>query len=375
MNRLLAWAAFLSIAISTPLSKLTTAQDASRDKSWSSTRQQSDPNGAVNPTRTTETHSESNGRTVEATTMQAVGPDGRYVPYSQTEKESVRVDANTIRTVERTYGTGPDGQKVLVQQTQEESQSLPGGEQKVARTTSSPDANGKLQVVRRELEDSRQVSTGVRETNTTVYSANGNGGMSAAVQVHERETQASDGSVQFSKSTQLADGAGHWNVSEVRQGTIKPEGGQASRKEEDILRPDADGKLAVVERKVSKQSSAAGETRATNETYSTNVPGQAGNEGLQLVQRESTVQRNASGRASTVRQVEGANPGNPGDGLRVTQQAIDIVHPDGRGSAEQKSTVATFGPDGQGHTALVDIGNTSNPGVVRVDTQTAPKAK
>lgn len=375
MNRLFALAAFLSIAIFAPLSKVATAQDSSRDKSWSSTSQQSDPNGIANPTRTTETHSESNGRTVDTTVVQAVGPDGRYIPYSQTEKESVRADANTVRTIERTYGTGPDGQRILIQQTQEESRSLPGGGQKVARTTSSPDANGGLQVIRRELVDSKQVGTGVRETNTTIYSADGSGGMSAAVQVHEREAQASDGSVQFTKSTQLSDGTGHWNLSEVRQGTIKPDGGQASRREENILRPNADGKLAVVERTVSKQSSAAGETRGTSETYSTNVPGQAGNEGLQLVQRASTVQRSASGRESTFRQVEGANPGNPGDGLRVTQQAIDIVRPDGRGSAEQKSTVVTFGPDGQGNTGFVDIGKTSNPGVVRVDTRSAAKAK
>lgn len=376
MNRLRAWAAFLAIAIFTPpLSRVATAQDSSRDKSWSSTSQQSDPNGRVNPTRTTETHSESNGRTVDTSSVQAVGPDGRYIPYSQTERESVRVDANTIRTVERTYGTGPDGHRVLVQQTQEELRSLPGGEQKVARTISNPDANGGLQVIRRELVSSKQVSTGVRETNTTVYSADGNGGMSAAVQVHERETQAPDGSVQFRKSTQLSDGAGHWNLSEVRQGTVKPQPGQAGRKEEDILRPDGDGKLALVERTVSQQSSAAGETRAIRETYSTNIPGQAGNEGLQLVQRESTVQHNAGGRASTVREVEGLDPGNPGERLRVTQQTIDIVRSDGRGSAEQKSTVVTFGPDGQANTALVDFGNTSNPGAVRVDTSTAPKAK
>ena len=370
MNCLLAGAVFLTAAISTPLCTLAAAQDSSRDQSWSSTNQQSDPTGSVNPTRTTKTLSERNGRTVETTSVQAVGPDGRYIPYSQTEKESVRVDANTVRTVERTYGTGPNGQRVLVQQTQEESRSLPGGEQKMARTISNSDANGGLQVMRRELVDSKQVTTGVRETNTTVYSADGSGGLSAAVQVHEQETQASDGSVQFSKSTQLSDGAGHWNLSEVRQGTIKPEG-----KEENILRPDADGKLAVMERTVSQQSSAAGETRAINETYSTNVPGQAGNEGLHLVQRESTVQRSTGGRESTVRQVEGPNPGNPGDALRVTQQAIDIVRPDGRGSAEQKSTVVTFGPDGQGHTAFVDIGKTSDPGVVRVDTQSSAKTK
>jgi len=370
MNLLLSWVAFLAIAISAPLSNVATAQDSSRDKSWSSTSQQSDPNGAVNPTRTTETHSQSNGRTVDTTTVQAVGLDGRYIPYSQTEKESVRVDANTVRTVERTYGSGPDGQRVLVQQAQEELRSLPGGAQKITRTISNPDANGGLQVIRRELVDSKQVSAGVRETNTTIYSADGSGGLSAAVQVHEQETQASDGSVQFSRSTQLSDGAGHWNLSEVRQGTIKPEG-----KEENILRPDADGKLGVVERTISQQKRAAGETRAINETYSTNVPGQAGNDGLHLVQRESTVQRSGSGRESTVRQVEGPNPGNPGDGLRVTQQAIDIVRPDGRGSAEQKSTVVTFGPDGQAQTAVVDIGSTSNPGVVRVDTKSSAKPK
>ena len=32
-----------------------------------------------------------------------------------------------------------------------------------------------------------------------------------------------DGTVEFNKSTQLSDGAGHWNLSEVRQGTVKPE--------------------------------------------------------------------------------------------------------------------------------------------------------
>ncbi|MGE5052985.1 MAG: hypothetical protein ACM3WP_02380, partial [Acidobacteriota bacterium] len=63
MNRVLALAASLAIAIPTPLSTLAAAQDSSRDQSWSSTSQQSDPNGALNPTRTAETHSQSNGRT------------------------------------------------------------------------------------------------------------------------------------------------------------------------------------------------------------------------------------------------------------------------------------------------------------------------
>lgn len=343
---------------------ISVAQDSSVPKSWSSSSQQGDRAGTVNPSHTTNTHSESNGRMVDNTSTQTLGPDGRYVPYSQTEKESVRVNATTVRSTERRFGTGPDGEKVLIQETREETRELPGGDKKVVRTVSNPDANGALQVIRRELVDSKQISPGVQETNTTVLSADGSGGMSAAVRVHEREKTNSDGTVEFSKSTQLSDGAGKWNLNEIRQGTLRPDGKQGTTKEENILRPDAEGKMAVVERTVSKQSNAAGESRAVTESYSTNVPGQAENSGLQLVRRESTVTRPGGGGQTSTRRVETANPGNPGDPLRVTEQAIDIVRPDGRGSAQQQSTIVTFGPDGQVTTMLVDIGKTSNPATV-----------
>ena len=362
----------LTVPLMLCLAQLCASQDSSQNKSWSSS-QQSDSGAAVNPTRTTEKHSESNGRSVSTTSMQTLGPDGRYVPFSQTERESVRVDATTVRNVERTFGTGPDGHRVLIQETREETRELAGGEKKVVRAISNPDANGSLQVIRRELVDSKQISPGVQDTNTTVFSADGNGGMSAAVQIHERHKTNSDGTVQFNKSTELSDGAGHWNLSEVREGTVKSVGNQGSTREENVLRPDGDGKLAVVERKVTKEGSTGEESRDVTETYSTNVPGQAGNEGLQLVQRASTVRRTSSGDGQkTTEQVETANPGNPGDRLRVTQEAIDIVRPDGKGSAEQKNTLVTFGADGQVNTMLVDIGKTNNPAKVNVDTRTVP---
>jgi hypothetical protein len=358
------------------LAQICLAQDNSGTKSWSSSSRVGEAGGNFNPTRSTETHTESNGRIVNSTSLQTLGPDGRYVPYSQTEKESVRVDATTVRTIERTFGTGPDGQRVLIQESREETRDLPGGEKKIVRTTSNPDANGALQLIRREVVDSKQVSAGVRDTNTTVFSADGTGGMSAAVQVHEREMRNPDGSVAFNKSTQLSDGAGHWNLSEVREGTIKSDSGAGSTKEENVLRPDADGKLAVVERTVSKQAGGSDAGHEVTETYSTNVPGQAGNEGLRLVQRASTMQRStAGGGQSSTRQVETANPGNPGDGLKVTQQAIDIVRPGGSGSGEQKSTTVTFGPDGQVNTVVVDIGRTNKQAAINVDTRTASTRK
>ena len=71
------------------------AQDRSETQSWSASRQQGSPGEAVNPTRTNETHNEADGRVVDRTSVEALGPDGRYVPYSDAEKESRRINDTT----------------------------------------------------------------------------------------------------------------------------------------------------------------------------------------------------------------------------------------------------------------------------------------
>ena len=367
----------LLIALSVIVLSVISSAQSSSDKSWTTTSQQGDPSGSVNPTRTRQTHSEVNGRTIDKTIVEALGPDGRYVPYSETERESVRVNDSTVRNVERTYGNNSDGHRTLTQETQEESRSLPGGEQKITRTTSTPDGNGSLQVARRELVDSKQVSAGVRDTKTTVFSPDVNGGLSASVQIEERSTQTDASTVQFKKSTSLADGTGRWTLGEVREGTTKNEGG-ASTKDERVLRPNGDGKMAVVERTVTKQADAGqGDQRATTETYSTNVPGQAGDNGLQLVQRESTIQRaGSSGGATTTRQVERPNPGDPSAGLRVTQEAIDIVRPGIDGKTAETTTILNSGSDGRMNAVWIDMGKSDKPaGPPKAESSGAKKAK
>jgi hypothetical protein len=357
------------------LARLCVAQNTSGNQSWTASSQQQDPNGGINPTRTKETHTVVDGRVVDRTLVEALGPDGQYVLYSDTEKESGRVNSTTVRNVERSFARGPNGERTLIQERQEESRSLAGGEQKVVRTISNPDANGALQVVQRELEDSKQLSPGVRETTTTVLTPDVNGGFAPAVRIEQRETQSSDGTIDFKKSTLLSDGSGHWQLSEVREGTGKQENGLMRSKDERVLRPDGNGNLSVVERRVSKQTEiGSGERRDTVETYSTNVPGQAGNDSLQLVQRETTVQQNAAaGGHSTTRQIERANPGDPSAGLRVAEKTINIVKPNGSGTADEKRTI--LGPDSDGRLGevWVDVGKTGNPSAIQVDTR--PPAK
>jgi len=362
----------LSVIVLLGLAQLCLAQNT--NQSWTASSQQQDPNGGLNPNRTSVTHTVVDGRVVDKTVVETLGPDGRYLVYSETEKESVRVNDTTVRNTERSFGRSTDGERTLIQERQEESRSLPGGEQKVVRTVSNPDANGALQVVQREVEDSKQLSPGVRETTTTVLTPDINGRLAPAQQTVQRETQSSDGTSEFKKTTQLTDGTGRWQLSEVREGTSKQENGQRS-KEERVLRPDSNGKLAVVERTISKQTEAGPEeSRETVEKYSTNVPGQAGNDGLQLVQRQTTVQQNTTaGESSSTRQIEQVNPGDPGAGLRVTEEAINIVQPGGSGTANEKRTILTLDSDGRLGQVWVDVGKTGNPAAIQVDTH--PPAK
>ena len=104
-----------------------------------------------------------------------------------------------------------------------------------------------------------------------------------------------------------------------------------------MLRPDSSGTLTVVEHTVNKQvQTAAGEKRDTRETYSTNVPGVAGDDSLQRVQRETTLQRSTPGGSQrTVHQIEQPRPGESSDGLHLTQEAIDIVRPGASGTTDQ----------------------------------------
>src|SRR5215471_3176292 len=227
---------------------------AQGNQSWTSSSQQESPNATINPLRTTESHTESDGRAVNRTSVETMGMDGRYVPYSDIETQSVRVNDTTVRTIQRAFGTDVDGHRVLIQERQEEIRSLPGGAQTVTRTFSNPDANRALQVVQRETEDSKQISPGVRVTNTTISSPDINGGLSPAVRTEQRETRGNDGTIESSKSTLLNIGTGAWKLSEVRESTSKPESPELRTKEERIFRPDSTGKLALAERTVRRES-------------------------------------------------------------------------------------------------------------------------
>lgn len=339
-----------------------TQENSGGGPNWTRSSQQQDPRGTLNPLRIHETHTEADGRVAYVKLIETLGPDGKYVLYSEVEKESVRIDATTVRDIERAFGRGPKGQKVLIQERREESRSFPDGEKKVLRTTLGPDANGALEVVQRELQDSKQLGPDERVTKTTLLTPDVNGGLTPAVQIEEQEKENGAGAIAFKRSTSLSDGAGHWHLAEVREGSrSKAKTNNEGSTEERVLRPDSNNKLAIVERTVGKQSEAEPEGKhGTIETYSSSVPGRAGTDSLQLVQRETIRDNIAAGTQSTRRQIERPNPGNPGDGLQVAQETIDIVRPTASSVTEQNRTFLTRDSDGRLGEVWIDTIKTDN---------------
>jgi hypothetical protein len=337
---------------------------------WTATSDSTSPVGYSNPTRTSQSHTEENGRTVDKTVTQRLGFDGAYTPYLDTEKESVRVDSSTLRTVERLYGRDANGGRTLVRVTEEEKRSTPDGGSKVVRTVSDSTVNGGLQVVKREMQETRQTSSNVQDTTTTVLSPDVNGGFSPSMRFQERDTRSNDHDIQFKRTTLLPDGNGNWQVNEVREGTVKDEKGKNQNKEENVWRHTADGGLSVVERTVTKQSEKAlGENHTTTESYSNTVPGGFTDGGLVLNQRVTTVERTRSdGGKTTEQQVEQNNPADPRGGVRLTQKAIDIVRPGTNGTTQEQQTIQTTDADGNLSTVWVDTRQKTGGNSILVDT-------
>src|ERR1700687_3566257 len=240
--------------------------------SWTATTESQ--NGNVNPTRTIESHTHSGNRTLDKQSLQRRGSDGHFEPSQDIEKETVQLDATSVRTITRTFGRDANGAKTLIQVTEEEKHTLPGGDSNVVRTISNPDGNGNLQLIQRQIEETKRTSEDVEETKTTMMLPSANGGLDSATKVQERRQRGANETVESQQTTLVPDGAGNWQVSEIRQATTTKKGSTKSNStEERISRRDAEGKLGQVSRTVSSESeSAPGETRDTVDTYSADVP-------------------------------------------------------------------------------------------------------
>jgi hypothetical protein len=305
-------------------------------------------------------YSEAGGRTLETQSLERMDADGYYQPNLDIEKETIRVDSNTVRIVERSYARDQDNGRQLVQVADAQILALAEGAVKTVRTTSKADGNGRLQAVEREVEMSKQISPDVKRTTTSIFTL-ASEGWREIVRTEQRETRIGN-SVEFQNTTLVPDFNGGWKTSEVRQRVAKEDGTQPAE-EENVLRPEFDGKVSVAERTTKRETIlASGEKQAITETYSVDLPGEARDGKLHLVERVTAVGRmGQDGQQSMQVTIENPNPGSPRDEMRVAGETLDVVVRGGDGKAHETRSAKEIDANGNLTVVRVDIGTSDKP--------------
>ena len=331
--------------------------------------------GGTEPTRTVESHTQSGNRSLDKQSLQRRGADGHFENYQDIEKETVQVDASTVRTVTRTFDRDADGVRKLVQVVEEQKSTSAGGGSNVVRSTSDPDINGNLQLVQRQIEETTKTGANVEETKTTVMLPSADGSLVPGVKVQERRERAanSNDTLESHKVTLLPDGDGNWQVSEIRNTTIKQEGDNRST-EERVSLPDSEGKLVEVSRTVTEDADLApGEKRNTVETFSVNVTGATPDGSLHLVGRATTDQHTTStGQQVSEQKVEQSNPGDPDAGLQVTVITSDTVRTDPAGAQATRTIRARNANGSYDSFGVVTVDTTKSDNIPAIKVQIAP---
>ncbi|MGE5723585.1 MAG: hypothetical protein ACM34G_00300 [Acidobacteriota bacterium] len=346
------------------------SQQSDSDQSWRTTGDLQDQAGTTNPTHVTQSHQVKDGKTVDVQTLQTKGINRDSELYGQTETETVKVNATTTRVTTRHYVTSPDGQKVVNSLSVEEKRESPDGGESVVRTVSSPDANGGWQVTRREVEQTVKNAPDVRTINTTVLLPGPDGNLAPSTQMHEVQKQLQPGSTEYTKSVSLRDGSGNWQVNEIRQGTIEKTA-DTETKRESVSRLNADGKMALAERTVSKEATTEGEQRKQVQTFSTSMDGvTAYPDGQMHLDRQvTTVTRTGpGGQQVTTKTVDQRSQADPAAPLRPSQRVVDLSSSGLEGVKQQTVTIQSTSPNGGMDVVSVDTKRTTSSGSVTVDT-------
>ena len=342
------------------------------DHSWTSTTDSKSDNLLPTrlPVRIIESHSQNGERTLDKRSVEIHGTDGHFEPYQDIERETLQVDATTVRTVTRTFSQDVNGKKTLMQVTEEEKHILPGGDSNIVRVTYNPDVNGKLQPVQRDLIGTKKTGKDTAETNTTVMLTNINGGLAPAFKTREVRKAGDNNTAETEKTTWLPDVNGKWQVSEIRQDVATPEA-NGRRIEETVFRPDAEGKLVQISRAVSHElQTASGDKRSSVETYSIDVPGTPQDGRLHLVERKTSISHSSSTReARTEQKVEQINPGDPNRGLRVSVLVDGTIVPVPQG---EEASVTIRARDSNGNFGTVSVDTTHSDRIPTIQIQQTP---
>ncbi len=272
--------------------------------------------------------------------LQPFPPELEHDPQAYVEQETIRVSAETTRTVIQTYHDDEYGSRRLLTVTEVRRTVQENGHEEAVKTISNPDANGRLQVQVEETQ--RVVARGEDqfEVQTIVSQLGADRRLEPVQQFVQTERRREDGTLELDRISYVVDGNRQWQATERRTAVTRAVG-EERRTEEEVYRAGLTRRLTLSDRITSRErEDEDGTIRRTTETRSVNPEGR-----LQLAERVNTVQsRTADGLLEIVQDLEIRNQGS--GKMQLLERIVSSTSPGGEAGGSTEIRVEI--PDSSG---------------------------
>ena len=267
----------------------------------------------------TRTRTQSGGREVVVDTLAVPDVDGKLRPFRETVVES----AGTTPVRRDVFEFNQDRRRELRETTESQQDATGTADSRAVHDTRSRDVNGRLTLTSRQIENTRSAGPNARQTETTFAVPTLNQRLEEVERVVYNERRTDAGVIEHDGIHLMRDINGRLQPAETRRGDVRNTGSAERLEQETIQRPDLNGKLADVERTVTRQFRADGQDHVIIESfapYSSTWP--SADRRLVLMERlHRTITPTADG-TSTVEEVEAVNGVAPAEPMRVVRRTV-----------------------------------------------------
>jgi len=284
--------------------------------------------GGVLASREVETRTESGGRQIVTSTIEAPDADGIWRRTTETVTETSRSGANLEETIHQLYGFGTPGPRYLVETVRSERETFSDGRTRTVQNTFAPDLNGRLGLTMRQVHEVTPLSDNARQIDTVVFRPGINEALRESERIQETEQQVAPDLFRAESTRFVRDINGRLQATDKRQFEMRRVTASQFVEDETILGLDLNGKLSITERTVTRRSEGNAQAEIESETYSSNVPGltRADNRVALSHRVRRTTTADGTGGSQTIEELEERVPGSPGDPMRVSRRLVDTVH-------------------------------------------------
>ena len=285
---------------------------------------------------------ETRGLILEQRRLESLKVSDRDLSSAEVETETARPGADSMRITRRVFERGVNGERRLLEVVTEDLRATGKEGISATRTVSHRDANGSMRILSKETQETVPAGPDTYRTQLTVMTPNSSGTLAPSEQVRQTEKKAADGTVEIEKTKQQPGINGGWVTADRRVSSCR-ETANALSAQEDVYQSDANGKLSLIRREVSREwQDREGKTIQERET---SLAGNAGK--LELNSRLSIVSTSfQDGSRETTQTLMQKSLAAPLEGLRLVEQVSEIQTPVQAGASARETWLQV--PDGNG---------------------------